>query len=38
MKVTRQRPIVFLVQVNWRIGNTFESEEGRDEKWSKERR
>jgi hypothetical protein len=36
MKFPRQCPFV-LVKVVWRGGKVFGSEEGRDEKWSKER-
>jgi hypothetical protein len=37
MKVPRQCPLVFLVKEGWRGGKTFGCEEGRDERWSRER-
>jgi hypothetical protein len=37
MKVPRQCQIVLLVKICLRGGKTFGNEEGRDEKWSKER-
>jgi hypothetical protein len=37
MKVPRQCPLVLLVKVGWRGGKTFGCEEGRDERWSRER-
>jgi hypothetical protein len=36
-KVPRQFPLVLLVKVGWRAGNTFGSREGRAEKKTKER-
>jgi hypothetical protein len=35
-KDPRQCPVVLLVKVGWTGGKIFGSEEGRDEKWSKE--
>jgi hypothetical protein len=37
MKVPRQCPLVLVANVGWRGGKKFGSEEGRDEKWFKER-
>jgi hypothetical protein len=37
MKVPRQCPLVLLVKVGWGGGKIFGSEEGRDERWSRER-
>jgi hypothetical protein len=37
MKVSMQCPLALLVKVGWRGGKTFDCEEGRDGKWSKER-
>jgi hypothetical protein len=37
LKVSKQFPLVLLVKVVWRGSKTFGSEEGRDERWSKER-
>jgi hypothetical protein len=37
MKFPRQFPLVRLVKLGWRGGKSFGCEEGRDEKWSKER-
>jgi hypothetical protein len=36
-KVPRQWPLVLLVNVGWRRGKMFGSEEGRDERWRRER-
>jgi hypothetical protein len=36
-KVPRQCTLVLLVNVGWRRGKAFRSEEGKDEKWSKKR-
>jgi hypothetical protein len=37
MKVPRQCPLVLLVKVGWTGGKTSGCEEGRDERWSRER-
>jgi hypothetical protein len=37
MQVPRQCPVVLLVKVVWRGGKMCGSEEGRYEKWNKER-
>jgi hypothetical protein len=37
MNVPRQCTLVLLIKVGWREGKMFGSEEGRDEKWSKEK-
>jgi hypothetical protein len=37
MKVPRQCPLVLLIKVGWRGGKTFDCEERRDERWSRER-
>jgi hypothetical protein len=37
MKVPRQCPLVLLVKVGWTAGKTFGFEEGRDERWNRER-
>jgi hypothetical protein len=37
MKVPRQCPLVLLVKVLWRGGKTFGYEEGRDEKWRRDK-
>jgi hypothetical protein len=37
MKVPRQCLLVLLIKVGWRGGKTFRCEEGRDERWSRER-
>jgi hypothetical protein len=38
MKVPRQYPHVLLVKVGWTGGKTFGDEEGKDERWSREKR
>jgi hypothetical protein len=37
MKVPRQCPLVLLVKVVLRVGKTFGCDEGKDERWSRER-
>jgi hypothetical protein len=37
MKVPKQCPLVLLIKVGWRGGKTFDFEEDRDERWSRER-
>jgi hypothetical protein len=37
MKIPRQCPLVLLVKMGWRGGKTFGCEEGRVERWSRER-
>jgi hypothetical protein len=37
MKLPRQYPFVLLVNMGWIGGNSFDCEEGIDERWSRER-